>query len=564
MSALKPDVPSRERFLAMLCRNESARKIVDMIVWGALAAEIRLMILECAALAHREQSEPRARVGYATVCREWRAFWEKETFRRIIVHQHRVHDLDSFVGRPDASRVDYVEHIWLRVELDEYGCDACQVLEDGATLRRNDTTFSRALWTLLEVMSRWKRSDCRRDRELVLEIGAYSPSDSKHDFRDFRLEKHYPFLFQEDLEGGFSTYRQQEERESEQNDAFHGWFYRMRMAQPAFASKKRLMGTKPLELGREDKTRRWPRRWQRFPPVEIVTDLLFRRHFYRAVSVDVCSKLLNESLTRLAWFRHERWHDIEELHQLQFIAEYTTLLSAGLPDTLKQLFLLEDDNSILHLRKNPPGPDQALSEALSRCSRKLEKLSAAHLVDARHFYADFWPAVDLTPNLGSRRDPWMHLKTLILTSVCLYSQNAPEWPNRLLMAAGTAAYLMPRLEILELWMAGRSGACYFRYESDHKGRPKFTWRSNWEVDLVVAPEVLEVWRGVGRRMAGGELKIRIAPLKRPACWGEMRKAENYGDVLRHLGLRLFEDILHPVSAYQLAYESQRGKRFSRC
>ena len=169
-------------------------------------------------------------------------------------------------------------------------------------------------------MSSWRREpDHRKHRGLVLELGAYSPSDTKHDFRDFRLEKDYPYLTLKDFEEkGFSAYFAQEKRKSEENDAFHQWKDHYRVGHPTFESKKRLMGTRPLELSPEAGGRQWNRKWQRFPLVDAVTGLRLRRQFYRNISADVLSKLFDESLTQLVWIRHERWRDVDDHQQSLF------------------------------------------------------------------------------------------------------------------------------------------------------------------------------------------------------------------------------------------------------
>jgi len=92
------------------------------------------MIYENLAESHSVKTEPYARAGYATVDREWQRFFEPLNFRRLVVGQDRLDDLDKFTAK--GYRRCFVEHIWLRVRLDEYDCVVCQVQQDVATMKR--------------------------------------------------------------------------------------------------------------------------------------------------------------------------------------------------------------------------------------------------------------------------------------------------------------------------------------------------------------------------------------------------------------------------------------------
>lgn len=102
-----------------------------MASWLDLPAELRDMILEVVAQAYSHKSEPGARVGYATVSREWQLFFEEETFRKLVVDQTQLVKLESLFGsKENQRRREYVKHLQLIVKLKECGCDACQPEED--------------------------------------------------------------------------------------------------------------------------------------------------------------------------------------------------------------------------------------------------------------------------------------------------------------------------------------------------------------------------------------------------------------------------------------------------
>jgi hypothetical protein len=155
-----------------------------------------------------------------------------------------------------------------------------------------------------------------------LELGAYSPSDSQHTFRDFHLEPDYPYQEKNDLETHFDTYKLQAKRLglANLNDPYHGWVNGQRTA-VSLEAKQRIIGTFNLSFN-------YSKYLETFPKVEIVTGLLIRRQFYRKTAAKSLKKLLRETFTCLRWFRHEVWHGVDPDRQSRF--EYGTLNSSFL------------------------------------------------------------------------------------------------------------------------------------------------------------------------------------------------------------------------------------------
>ena len=122
-----------------------------MGTWGDLPAQLRLMVLEIVSREHSEWSEPHARVGYAVVCKEWQLFWEEQTFRRLILNQYRVADLERIVGSEKTRRTGYLKYVCLCVELAEYDCSVCHAMEDTDTLRKFVKSPSPSLPNTLKV-----------------------------------------------------------------------------------------------------------------------------------------------------------------------------------------------------------------------------------------------------------------------------------------------------------------------------------------------------------------------------------------------------------------------------
>lgn len=154
---------------------------------------------------------------------------------------------------------------------------------------------------------------------LELELGAYSPSDCRHTFRDFHLEPNYPYQETQEVQTHLDeAYHQRIEQLGSFNDQFHGWVEGRRDSESVICleAKQRLMGTLEIKWGRT--------KFGKFasfiplPEVEVITCLLIRRQFYRKISGYSIGKLLGQSFTNLMEFRREGWFDVDAQQQLEF------------------------------------------------------------------------------------------------------------------------------------------------------------------------------------------------------------------------------------------------------
>lgn len=175
--------------------------------WESLPAEVRWMVLEMVARNYRfAPDQPYVRAGYARVCREWQLFFEQSNFQQLVLDKDRISDFKSFMAT--GERRNHLEHLSLRVRLNEYDCTVCQVKEDQETIRRyvnddqhklhlanfhrNNEIFSKDIWDLAAILSKWTKSTTARGQKgLTWQLGAYSPSDSKHTFKEFLFEVDY-------------------------------------------------------------------------------------------------------------------------------------------------------------------------------------------------------------------------------------------------------------------------------------------------------------------------------------------------------------------------------------
>ncbi|CZR56373.1 uncharacterized protein PAC_06261 [Phialocephala subalpina] len=507
-----------------------------MSSWDRLPAEIRSMILEAVAEDYRFDSEqPYGRAGYARVCREWQPVFEQRNFQRLVLDQDRIDDLEQFMTK---QRRELLEHVSLRIRLPEYDCTVCQSEEDEETIRNtnvdldsNDDVFSTAVWKLLAILSKWivpEFESRRQQKGLTLELGVYSPSDSQHTTRDFHLEPEYPYQEAKDLDSHFEAYKQRANRLGldSLNDPYHSWVDGHQDPDSiSLESKQRIMGTLTINPTLSKAGNK-----KKFPNVEIVTGLLIRREFYRKIAVGSLRKLLRESLTCLRWFRHEGWLDVDPQQQLGFEKAYKNLLLKNLPPTLRSLSLFSSSNKLLHPERFTGWrANRFLGKALSKPSRSLETLSAAFLIEAQDFFADFWPP---------------------LTSHLLYPEIGRGKIRKLLMAAGRAAAFMPKLQAMEIWNGGEGHAALFRYERhpNHKTNPnpQITWASTWGNNIQLPLDVILCWSNLPQHGSRG-CGTKVERIKR-----SRKNVKTFSIAIRYLKLR--RSVLDLVSDYQVFWE----------
>ncbi|OBT73087.1 hypothetical protein VF21_07606 [Pseudogymnoascus sp. 05NY08] len=514
-----------------------------MARWTNLPAEVRMMIFGIVVKDYRFRSDGYARAGYASVCRD-------------DVDQDRIGDFERIMGNETTKyRRDYLEHLFLRIKFDDYDCSVCQLKEDDETMRNNNEVFFTALCNLLSILSKWNRN--RRQNWLTLELGAYSPGDCKHTFRDFHPQENYPYQEYNDVEPqpGASIQRIERLGRDTLDDPYHGWVNGQQEGL-SLGSKQRIMGT--LAIDNLPKPSIHP---YTFPKVEIITNLFIRRQFYRKIAAKSLDKLLRESFTSLKWFRHETWHDVDPQQQLRFEKDYKRLLLNGIPRNLRRLSIFENYNKRLHpehfnqfthLEQYTRRANPSLGKALSKSSRLLISLTVSFLVDAVDFFASFQP----TNNPNVNVIPWENLENLALTSRLLHPMTAYRKINEMLAAAGRAAASMPKLKIMEIWNGGRGHACVFRY-TNIDGKAHISWESTWGSRFQLDPDVINSWANVPRQ--GKYPHGNFTRSVNPKSWRQHRM-ETYGSVI--LQLKQGSRMQHFLSFFQMMSEIPRLSKSS--
>lgn len=131
-----------------------------------------------------------------------------------------------------------------------------------------------------------------RVRGITLELGAYSPSDSKYHFVN--------------LLGQTQPYRDENEVNWRESPRQEGWpltWYTFDRTRTGIYLMERVMGPLDIRRGLPDLSGFT----ERIPEVGVVTGLLIRRQFPRRILTGPLFQLIRESFTGLQWFRHEVW-----------------------------------------------------------------------------------------------------------------------------------------------------------------------------------------------------------------------------------------------------------------
>ncbi|KAK4443269.1 hypothetical protein QBC34DRAFT_478095 [Podospora aff. communis PSN243] len=268
--------------------------------FSRLPAELRQMVLKS---SNPSESLKHVRAGYASVSREWQDFFEPETFRRLVLDQERLPELEKMLARCPWRR-DYIQQIHLRVKLEEYSCDTCHSAESNRQLMvRNNALFTKAVRDLVTMISEWPERKVRRnapasERGIALDISFASPSDYNHACRQPHMDPSYPIWF---------------DAEARADEALD------------FPSAQQRIISEAVTL-----------QGGKLPQAPLVTSLSIRRQSYRQIKSTALKRLLAAfpNVSALTW---EPWHPVTTTN--------LTSLNDSLPThaaNLKSLVLFQD------------------------------------------------------------------------------------------------------------------------------------------------------------------------------------------------------------------------------
>lgn len=172
-----------------------------------------------------------------------------------------------------------VRQIRLNIELPRYSCRSCRYCESAVRKSQHSSIFEAAILKLFIVLSAWKP----RGR-LVLELNAFSPSDSEHWFKALDAQ-----IYEE------SEQQQQQETLARWHDPKHSWIDGRQVEGPPAEAMEHLFA--PICLGLLPGS---------IPEVHAVTRLVIRRECRRQVLPSIL-RLLVQKLPRLQHVTYEPW-----------------------------------------------------------------------------------------------------------------------------------------------------------------------------------------------------------------------------------------------------------------
>ncbi|KAK3941888.1 hypothetical protein QBC46DRAFT_340003 [Diplogelasinospora grovesii] len=565
--------------------------------WEHLPWELRHMVLGQVATASS------SRAGYACVCRDWQVFFETRNFSCLVLNASDLSDLRQIVvGR----RRELVKHIALHVKLGPY-----TYTEEPAdkTCDENHSAFTNAIWGLWEVLSTWRRKrdvNGNNNGQLTLELLAECPTDismfNPGRLYSSKIDLYSSYLHRNSLE----VYKRHCGAYFQPANSRKSWIvWEMEQTDPAIYRdlwrhhKRTILNEGTLKLNFSYLPSHQTKRRRRLPQVDVVTNFLVRREYYRNIDPGSLRQIF-QSLPQLKSINLERsiyinatderdWNKgiLESLllpiphlppspggNDSASSSPRLSMSRAALPDSLKRLTLFAEARESFHKQSAMPVAKNThpnMAKSLVTLSRNLQQLSVSFLIDAEDFFRSslYWPTAasdeggekgeELYRHRLDHEPRWEHLTSLALTSkrLIMPQPSSSSWMSRindLLFAAAVTAKMMPKLEVMEIWNGDKGQAGIFRYVSgspNESTSAEIVWQGTQQQQhLALSERVLKAWREVALEhnpRCGLSLSVSMIPI-------EPTSIEGAAYVLDYL--RLGKLVMHEVSAWQGQWEQR--------
>ncbi|KAK1689293.1 hypothetical protein BDP55DRAFT_545700 [Colletotrichum godetiae] len=484
--------------------------------WGSLPWELRQMILQTIA---RQTSGWGA---CASVCKEWQAILEKESFRQLKLQVSCLADIEAIISIKQAQ---LVRHIWLNVELKPYTCRSCQTTESYSWACGNNHVARRAITKLFSILSRWPVVE---GAELTLELSIQSPSDKEHCFKNLYFGG---VGEDEDLKFDRSGHRLPHlDSKHSFHDFQHGWMNGRQVDAPNGKALLRIF--EPLYFKFKEG----------LPQVKAVTRFILRRQCRRQIEPQVLGSLFDK-LPRLQSLIYEPWQSWDKIAQgFLWDSEYLKLIESHLPKALKKISVFEETNEEYITSFQPTLPTTApdiirvtsptVSAAFAQRSLSLEQLSVTFMIEASDFFRSC-----------QQGWVWSHMRFLTLTSRILTQTENLKIEN-LLRTAAITALSIPHLHTMVIWN-GRKGEAFKFFYYAKSSYTCIGWQGTW--DWKLEPSVIRNWQRVADQNTRHDLKVIPEPLI-------TTNIDSHAHAIELLDLP--SEVVHPVSLLQMQREAE--------
>ncbi|TFB01838.1 hypothetical protein CCMA1212_006325 [Trichoderma ghanense] len=474
--------------------------------WATLPLELREMIF--GVLEDSIQAGVMAASACASVCKAWRGYFEPLVFRRLTLTLERLNELEARVARHQRQ---YVQHIWFRFERSVKPCATHIQFRPELDAMR----FHTAMYQLFLILSEWPTRGTGQPG-IALELTAFSTVDPEYSMKD---------TVPEQLRGADLTV------DSETLNALYD------------RPPKPMRPLTPAETEQSVRVRQFYRPAgavgltdRPLPQVTLITDLTVRRQMHISFFAAHIGHIVS-SLPKLEFLTYEpRAYHSYDVIASRTNAETMRAIITRMPSTIRRLQVFEDAPCLYDQGVHPmqvSDRDGSVARFLAEVTQDTEPeaIAISFLIDAVHFFSDFWtPQISRLPwKLG-----WLKLTSLVMTSAVLTSRRCNEIPP-LLTAAARAACHMPKLEVLELYYVAPKHGAIFTYIHDEEGSI-VCWESTWKWTLP--SEVVSAWRQAAAFHGTGELthEERCIP-KSQLRWG--------GSIVSLLRTRT--TVVHPIT-----------------
>ncbi|KAL7784535.1 hypothetical protein V8C37DRAFT_395764 [Trichoderma ceciliae] len=427
--------------------------------WGFLPLELREMILEFL----EDSLQAGEAAAYASVSKEWYVYFERYIFRRIKLSLKRLEELEAIVN---GHRQPFVQHIWFRFE------KSIQLGVTPVKFRHqlDHYRFATAILQLFQILSEWTGRDAGQPG-IVLELTAFSAADPDHSMKDTVPEE----LKDVDL--------------TVESEALNAVYDKTPGEMRRFTDddKRRQTEVKecyvPQDFGAVPATP--------YPKVKLITDLTVRRQMHSSF-FSAYMKNMIQALPSLEFLTYEPSCISGYWGRTRANASVVKDIITAMPSSIRRLQMFKDDPALYNAERahvwdsHDRGSLGRLIADLSQ-DKEPEALAMSFIIDAVHFFSDFWTPQISRPHykLG-----WLNLTSLVLTSSVI-TPHSSDKITPLLLAAARAARHMPKLEVMEVYYAQTKHGGIFTYIHDNEGSV-ICWESTWKWKFP--PEVISAWK----------------------------------------------------------------------
>lgn len=488
--------------------------------WDSLPRDIRVIILDYLIY------EPGSLITYARVSQEWQHYIESCKFSNLLIQDT---DLDKLKTSLLPRQRQHIKYLWFNVNLSTYIQWGYRYRVKSDVMDFNGRLFGSSIGKLFHILK-----TCP-EKSITLEISMHPPSDAHPYFEHWYFGSEAPFEDPICLPPGF-RYRQKDIEHEEARG------YPLHMLQAMYRCLQ--MCNLP-EL----------------PKVLAVKEFVWLRQSRTRLPTHALGQML-QSMVNLETVRFESWRTIKPEYQsywdfgtqapsMKLIVKRLTGQTGTeryfidcFPTTLKRLSFFESCNELISKnrrhrgrgRPNPRFPNMNIAIAAAYLARQLEHFSMSFTIDALQFFA----------LVASGHYTFPHLKTLCLTAMPLLLTPHHDFQELLRRAAQTVK-MIPQLQTMTLWYTIYNVTAKFTYS---RTDVCISWLSNLDVNL--SDEVLTAWRETVEEIWYPNVTLRVQGFKMENSPGCLTDGIGW--------LSLSEDVIHPVSLWQMQREAPMESR----